>query len=690
MKVLLVDAFGPNKEGRSRFNALKRSLGFVIEKETPTASIITRKCTEIGNYVYDWEKESIISVAGKLNCLRFDELNLICIGGDMVEICPWDPLFQDTIVLLHMALMVDKPVLGIGIGAFAAVYSRAARGVRFSIVNGPLGDPVEKLESYPRYYQYQCSGQQLPSSPSSSGFLANDTGDIYEYLPKTKQWRPVCNIGTLRKHVDHDSSLEISHHPEKTTVTVRSDQMPRLVDDEMIENPYLKGVKSQSFDLGPSPNWQLTRTDEGIFADIEMVIMAVDKEGHPVLLSHEKSGSLFTSCALDEGGGFSSTSLIIGNFCKYTQQKERRSLKKKITDFVASFDRERFIRRELYLAAAVLPVTSSLPSGAMPVKLKSKPQSVVSNDDESEIYQQDLLDFINESESDAPTMAPLTRAPRLVVTPPDSIDTVGYLEKLQRSTSEPSYLLRKQYDLGWKYPLLKMGEFRPPEIHQQEVLTSWQQLSFDREAAERAAKGLPPPASPSHKSSQSQADSLSILETESEMAHRKNALLDKHQFLEKRMKRLEKGVELSDMTPPTEEMHVHSRHLRTAGKASVQNTSRSPNPSPSKTRGNAIVHSVSTGFKFDINVVSSQSRIKADVQSRKGKPSPPSAFLAPTAQKMKLSVNRNLHNPLPTMMRGEGSPRSIDVELSAHLASVTSQSMNFDVDDVSLQSRTSR
>ena len=81
-------------------------------------------------------------------------------------------------------------------------------------------------------------------------------------------------------------------------------------------------------------------------------------------------------------------------------------------------------------------------------------------------------------------------------------------------------------------------------------------------------------------------------------------------------------------------MCLHSRHLRTAGKASVQNTSRSPNPSPSKTRGNAIVHSVSTGFKFDINVVSSQSRIKADVQSRKGKPSPPSAFLAPTAQKM--------------------------------------------------------
>ena len=295
--------------------------------------------------------------------------------------------------------------------------------------------------------------------------------------------------------------------------------------------------------------------------------------------------------------------------------------KKRIIDFIASFDRESFVRREMNLSAAVFPIASSLPAGAAPVKVKSKLQLTVADDDESDVYRQDLVDFINDTESEAP-MAPLTRAPRLVVTPPENIDTVGYLERILQPTSESYCTLRKKFDLGWKYPKLKMGEFRPPETHQQEHLTPWQQLSFDREVSERIANGLAPPSSPlRRKKSQSQMNSLSSEGTRSETFDSSNSPLDKYQFLEKRLERLEKGVEMSDKTPPTGEMHVSSRSLRAAGEASIRNASEASNRSPPKTRGKAIVHSLSTGSKFEI------SRARAHLTPSKPKSSSPLSFL---------------------------------------------------------------
>lgn len=700
MKVLLVDAFGPNKKGRCGFNALKRALSYIIESHIPTASIVTRKCTEIGEYVHDWENESRANVAGKLNCLRFDELDLICVGGNMDDIRPWEPVFQDTILLLHMAMMVGRPILGTGVGAFAAVYYSATRGVLFNIINGPLGDPVEKLESYPRYYFHEYN-QQLSSAPpraSLSGFLANDMGDIYEYLAKTKVWKPICNIGMNRKQSNHNSVLHASSLQRKNVVTIRSSQMPHLVDDAILENPFLKGLKSQSFELGSSSSWQLDRSSDQLYEVAAMTILAVDEEGHPMLFSHEKSRSLFTPCDIDEGIGFASMRIMLDNFCKYIQEDSKKISKNKIIDFIQSLDRESCTKKEMYLSAAAFPVASSMPSGALPVKLKSNPPLVAFDDNESEIFRQDLLDFIHDTESDTPLGPPLTRAPRLVVTPPESIDTVGYLERLQRSRNQSTCILQKQYDIGWKYPVLKMGEFRPPEPHQQESLTPWQQMSFDREVAERAAKGLAPPTSPLRLNNfRSQSNSLSSLDSAFEVSRSGKSLVNENEILEKRLKRLEKGIELSDTTPRTEEIRVDSRHLRTAGESSIRNLSRSTDRSPPKTRGKPIIHSVSTGSKFDINV--SRSHLKAS--SNKSLSS--LSLLAPTAQKIMLVEKGGLSNRTVPVQRDKNL-MVVDVELRSRLNSnadindadevslnsqISKRGAYSDADDVSLQSRSS-
>ena len=219
-----------------------------------------------------------------------------------------------------------------------------------------------------------------------------------------------------------------------------------------------------------------------------------------------------------------------------------------------------------------------------------------------------------------------------------------------------------------------MGEFRPPEPHQQEILTPWQLMSFEREVAEKVSKGMAPPRSPlNRKDSQSRLNSLSSQDSEFLKSSDSISLLDKHQFFEKRMKRLEKGVEMSDMTPRSTNISVHSRQLKSA-----KNLSRT-NRSPPKTRGKAVVHSVLTGNKFDINIA--RNHLKASTR----KSSTSRSFLAPTVQKMELSEKRKSTNQLPPM-QGDRSLTVVDLELRSYLKGNAGA---FDVDEVSLQSHTS-
>jgi len=115
MQVLLVDSYSNNKLGRSAFSAFKRMIVYTLEEVTNEKhDIIVRKIDHLKDYICDWEHD-ILNEKLKGNCLKFDKLDLICIGGDM-KICPWEPLFTHAITLLHMANLCNKPVLGFGSG----------------------------------------------------------------------------------------------------------------------------------------------------------------------------------------------------------------------------------------------------------------------------------------------------------------------------------------------------------------------------------------------------------------------------------------------------------------------------------------------------------------------------------------------------------------------------------------------
>ena len=129
MKVLLVDCYDTGKAGRVAFNVLNRALDSIIQSSGPLTSdieVIIEKVNEVGEYTVDWEGEKLDS-SSRQRSIRFDTLDIIVIGGDM-KLCPWHPRYMKVVTLLHMAKTVKKPVLAVGAGAFAAIYSIATQG----------------------------------------------------------------------------------------------------------------------------------------------------------------------------------------------------------------------------------------------------------------------------------------------------------------------------------------------------------------------------------------------------------------------------------------------------------------------------------------------------------------------------------------------------------------------------------
>jgi hypothetical protein len=150
--------------------------------------LIIRKMNDLSDFVCDWEYD-ILNESSKAIFRSFDKLDLICISGDM-KACPWDPVYSQVITLQHMANFCNKPVLSCGSGAYSSIYTAATQGRKFHILNGPDGDSIEKLPTFPRY------SKGIGAYPS--GWLDNTTGDLYSYDYHANVWRPVCNIGVSR------------------------------------------------------------------------------------------------------------------------------------------------------------------------------------------------------------------------------------------------------------------------------------------------------------------------------------------------------------------------------------------------------------------------------------------------------------------------------------------------------------
>ena len=102
---------------------------------------------DLHDYVCDWEHD-VLNEA-KHHCRKFDKIDVLHWRG--YESSALGPLFTHAITLVYMAVTCDTPILGCGSGAFAGIYCAATQGARFNILNGPLGDDITTLPTFPHY-----------------------------------------------------------------------------------------------------------------------------------------------------------------------------------------------------------------------------------------------------------------------------------------------------------------------------------------------------------------------------------------------------------------------------------------------------------------------------------------------------------------------------------------------------------
>jgi hypothetical protein len=167
-------------------------------QESP--EIIVKRTNELYDYIVDWEYSILVPTA-RTQTILFDKIDIIYLAGD-TKIMPWEPSCFDLIILLHIFHLMNKPVLSLGGGAFAAIYASATQGVRFHMINGKIGGSLEQLPYQTTYFK--------GSNAVRCGWLENETGDVYSFDRSSTSWVPTFNTGIYRYTSLHTSLFYIT------------------------------------------------------------------------------------------------------------------------------------------------------------------------------------------------------------------------------------------------------------------------------------------------------------------------------------------------------------------------------------------------------------------------------------------------------------------------------------------------
>ena len=302
MQVLIINGFEDSKRGSAKYNLFHSAVKEIVKSATDgkisgSINYICRNINELSEYTCDWMHDSLTQ-ENQYNTKLFDKLDIIFVSGDMTTL-PWAPKAMQLVKLLHMANQTEKCVCSIGMGAFSLLYSTATSGCTFNILNGPHGGTIDDLPNFRQYGLSDVKRQKYPS-----GFLDNETGDIYTYNVNRKAWVPVCNTGIFKIATTGKPSRNTLQSPSKklaSTNHVLSDQIHLDVDPEAIEsnqiivsivtkylqNFSVKKIQNQNFVAGVLPTWHVHRTST-LPAGYGLEVIAEGEKSSHMLLKDNK------------------------------------------------------------------------------------------------------------------------------------------------------------------------------------------------------------------------------------------------------------------------------------------------------------------------------------------------------------------------------------------------------------------
>ena len=337
MYILIIDGFEESPKGCHGFKTFKELvINTFTQCKVPDCSFLERRLNRLGDLVVDWEHDSLNDVSRE-NCKHFDKIDFVFIGGDM-KICPWEPVATQVVTLIHMCKFMKKPMFCSGFGAFSAIYTLATKGARFHILNGPDGEEIEHLSSFPRF--------SIGTGAFPSGWYDNETGDLYTYNRKTKHWDPVCNLGIYRiaangtpssnrhaplakKYAREDHTLDVNQIVEP----LDADATVARIRSVHIQHYAMKGFEAQNFTSKEYPHWYI-RTD-GSLPSGESLFVVADGEKGAIILSKDRM--LLMTSKVDKSVSYASCRRIVTNFVTNIMKQIKHANRDKLEDSMLVF-----------------------------------------------------------------------------------------------------------------------------------------------------------------------------------------------------------------------------------------------------------------------------------------------------------------------------------------------------------------
>ena len=235
--MLVVDAFEDSRSGEVNRKAFRQCVLDCISRcGLADPLLIQRRMNKLDDYCIDWEHDLMDAVT-KRRAKTFDKLDMVIVGGD-IGVMSWNPLCMQLVTLCNMANKVNKPIMCLGAAAFTYIYALSTCGLRFNVLNQPLGGLIRDL---PRFDHYTVAGE---NTAYPGGYLGNEIGDLYTYDPDRRAWMPRCNVGV---HYSGGAAVSGLPMPPRNFVSRERRAEPTLLTDSSIAN--VRASKQQHYSL---------------------------------------------------------------------------------------------------------------------------------------------------------------------------------------------------------------------------------------------------------------------------------------------------------------------------------------------------------------------------------------------------------------------------------------------------------
>ena len=324
MRILIVNAFKDNEEGRKNFAFFEHSIQKVFSSDKHLSKfdlkLTSVDYTTIDEYLY----EQYSPYTDKQSEKKFDYLDFIFIDGEP-DLLPWYSRCSKFLLLLRMCKRSKKVLFAAGCGMLMQVYLCSNKYHITRVINGKgRGTSLDKLKA--------LSEADLRSIKAGEVFLDSGTGDMYCYDNTTSEFCPVANIGFHHHKIAADMEFRQSilkpykYQPrtfdffDPVQAGKRSETVCRVLKHH-VQHWLVKDIGLQDFLVSQKNSWDVHAVN---VADVDshFTILAESERSPQIFVQHNTAAVLFN---IDSTYPFSVKVLhnFIGHMLKLYQQQQK-------------------------------------------------------------------------------------------------------------------------------------------------------------------------------------------------------------------------------------------------------------------------------------------------------------------------------------------------------------------------------